>query len=158
MTHPPIDNPDQVITDLNKLMTLNLESVEGYDNVLNDMDEHMVLTDTLREFRASHESMALALRTEIISRGGDPDRVTGWDVLADLHQTWIDIKQAVADNNTSSILAECSTGESTARSVYENVLEQEYIPDALRVMLTAQLEDIREMENRVEELEDVYEK
>lgn len=138
------------ITLLNNLLEKNYDAEQGYKKAAEDIDSSM-----LKQFLIDHSKerydFGHELKSEITKLGGKPEK--GTSLLADLHQSWIDLRSAIAGNNDKAVIAECERGEKAALQDYEEVLSDENLPESAKDVVSKQYEKIKSALMKLENLE-----
>jgi uncharacterized protein (TIGR02284 family) len=105
---------------LNKLVLINNDRIEGYENALKDTDDHD-LVGLFTGFSNTSNRCKRELVNEIYKLGGEPSDDT--KISGELYRAWTDIKTAITGKDRRAILSSCEHGEDQAVDAYREVLE-----------------------------------
>lgn len=140
---------NQLIDDLNHLLTICNDGRYGYETAAKDADSS-ALKSVFSSYSHQREEFARLLHDEIRKAGGEAD--PGGGPLGALHRAWIDVKTALSSRDNKAVLGACVTGEKAAVNAYNNVLENNNLPADIRAMISQQRRDIEEALNKIEGL------
>ena len=77
-------------------------------------------------------------------------------MLGTLHRGWMTVKSALTGHDDHAILAECELGEDAAKAAYKTALEDENLPNDLRLILQSQYEGVIANHDEIRDLRDAY--
>ena len=140
---------DDVIDTLNDLIETCKDGELGFrtaaDDTRNPEAQRMFLV--LARERAE---LATALQREVQRLGGIPAS-TG-TVSGSLHRGWMNLTAAVTGSDERSIIAAAERGEDAVKTAYERAL-REPLPQAARMLVERQYEQIRAARDRMSHLQ-----
>src|SRR5262249_32730294 len=144
----PNDKQD-VIAVLNNLIETCKDGENGFraaaDGVLNSE-----LKSLFWSYAQQRARYAIELQSEVRRLGEDPEN--RGTLAAALHRGWINIKSVVSRQDEGAIISECERGEDSARSNYQDAL-QEDLPADVRALIERQFAGIKEAHSRLRALE-----
>lgn len=129
---------DTVLMHLNRLIKITEDGKEGYRLAADVVDIPQYRTMFL-ENAQQRALFAEQLRNEVIRLGGEP--ADSGSTFGPIHRAWINLRTALADKNTYSILDECRRGDEAALEEYQAVLATS-MPTPLADLLGSQVEEI----------------
>lgn len=78
--------------------------------------------------------------------------------LSKIHQTWIDVKNAISTKDRKALLSSCEFGENVIIGAYETILEDDKLVDVeIRLLLHGQLDEMRKSLKVIEEAKEFEE-
>jgi uncharacterized protein (TIGR02284 family) len=134
---------EKTVKVLNKLVEINNDRIEGYENAVKDTDDHDLI-GLFTGFANTSNKCKGELVSEIYKLGGEPTDDT--KVSGELYRAWMDIKTAITGKDRKAILNSCEHGEDQAVDAYRKVLEDE---DDLKHLSLDQQRMIREQYNLI---------
>ncbi len=153
-------NNEDSIEVLNVLTQINNDRIEGYKTASEETDEHD-LKSFFSELQQTSETCNRELAAEIVRLGGTPTE--GTKVSGKFFRVWMDVKAALISKNREVILDSCEYGESAAKDVYEEVLdedadslspEQITMIEAQQTLLMADHEKVKIMRDALADISD----
>ena len=144
---------EELVKNVNKIIQTNIDRREGYEKALEQVEDtalKSLFTDCCKQ---SNEYIN-ELRQIVIQHDGTPVDVTS--TAGDLFRAWMDVKKALALNNTKAVLQSCEKGEDVALNAYIEITKAGNGTNNEMVMsvLGRQRDGILTMHNRVKELRD----
>lgn len=145
---------EQLVDNVNKIIQTNIDRREGYEKAIDEIKDPQLRTLFEDCCKQSNEYVN-ELRQIVIQHGGTPLETTS--TAGDIYRIWMDVKSALAVNNTKAVLQSCEKGEDIALNAYRNVTESEntVTEDVVTSSLVRQQEGILSMHNRVKALRDM---
>lgn len=144
---------EKVIEQLNKLVEINNDRVQGYENAAKESIDSD-LKSLFIEMSNHSRRLRTDLSNEIRKLGGTPTE--GTKNTGKIFRVWMDIKAALTGKNRKEIIGSCETGEDAALEVYEEVLKSEVlIAQNLKDLVLKQKQEIQTDHNRIRTLRDV---
>src|SRR4051812_13043372 len=98
------EKTEKIITQLNDLVEINNDRIQGYERAIAETDDED-LTYLFTNMAAHSRSYKSDLSREILSLGGQPTE--GTKNSGKLFRAWMDIKAALTGKNRKEILASC---------------------------------------------------
>ncbi len=129
---------DKVVSALNELLTKNYDAEKGYKEAAEKI-EHTSLKGYFEKQAKNRYDFGHEIKSLISKYGGEPDK--GTSVLADLHRTWISIRDAFASGD-QAIYAESIRGEEAFSEEYGEVLTNDMLPQDVRDMVRKQKDSV----------------
>jgi uncharacterized protein (TIGR02284 family) len=71
--------------------------------------------------------------------------------VVSLHRAWTGIKSSITDMDDHAVLAECESGEDTAKRAYEAALKKD-LPADVRTIVERQYQGVKENHDRIRDL------
>lgn len=93
------------------------------------------------------------LKAEIHQYGEEVDK--GGSMSGAIHRAWMDTKALFSNDNAEAMLEESIRGEKAAVEEYEDVLKNTDMPPSTTMLLTQQVNKIKEDLNKIKRLEDL---
>lgn len=145
---------EHLVEQVNKIIQTNVDRRQGYEKAIDEIKDDS-LKDLFADCCRQSNEYVNELRQIIMQRGGTPLESTS--AAGDLYRIWMDIKAAMAANNTKAVLQSCERGEDIALNAYKEVTEEAGQPadSPVQVTLQRQQEGILSMHNRVKALRDM---
>jgi uncharacterized protein (TIGR02284 family) len=116
-----MDKDDQVST-LETLTTTVIDSINGYEDAARNTDNER-LRDVFDENARNRRDIAANLGAEIRRMGGDPPSEGSF--MGKTHQTWLDLKSAVAGHDEKAIINSVEAGEDYLKEKFESALDSD---------------------------------
>ena len=133
------DTREEILDQLNKLLTSSNDAQEGYKEAADNVDDNELKTLFLQQSQQRAE-FAQELAGEISALGGDTD--SGTSFTADLHRAWINIKSAFTSDDDKAVVQECHRGDQEALNDYNTVLQETDLAASTRELLLRQKQSI----------------
>ena len=145
-------NNEEVIDQLNILVEINNDRIEGYERALHDTTDQG-LKDLFRELAGHSRKNKDALSAEVTRLGGEPTTKTR--NTGKIFRAWMDLKAALTGKDKKAVMKACEFGEDSALEVYENVLkDHNVLSTEQREMVVQQRSDLMRDHERVKSLRD----
>jgi uncharacterized protein (TIGR02284 family) len=145
---------DNLVEQVNKIIQTNIDRREGYEKAIDEIKDPSLKLLFQECCKQSNENVN-ELRQIVIQHGGIPEDNTS--TAGDMYRVWMDVKSALAANNTKAVLQSCERGEDVALNAYRNVTTAtngESINEPVISTLNRQKEGILAMHNKVKALRD----
>ncbi|MCH8495433.1 MAG: PA2169 family four-helix-bundle protein [Balneolales bacterium] len=113
---------DKTIAAINKLVEINNDRIEGYENAFKNTDE-TDLREIFSSFAQNSKKCQQELVSEINKLGGKA--TDGTTVSGKFFRGWMDVKSALTGKDRKAILESCEYGEEQADETYQKVLGDE---------------------------------
>jgi uncharacterized protein (TIGR02284 family) len=138
---------------LKDLIIINNDRYEGY-KLAAEKTKNSSLKETFSKYSEQSMQFGKELQNMLPEKKYTPEpletRNTG-----KLYRVWMDIKNALAQNNEHSLLSSCEYGEDTAKRTYEDVLKTpEDVSNEILSVIRRQLEDLRQAHDKIKALRD----
>jgi len=146
-----LKSKEEVIADLEQVLTLINDGKEGYQSAAEATD-NPELKALFAKFSGERIVYAADLKEHIAAHGGTADNDNG-GLLGGLHRTWINIKEALSSKEDKAILTAIPEGERAAIAKY-NELIADYADHADHLKLLEEQRDgiqaaLSEIEKRI---------
>lgn len=122
---------DKGISVLNNLIETCKDGETGFKDAADEV-KSPELKAKFNEYAQQRGEMAHELQTLVRGLGGDPE--TSGSTSGSMHRGWLNVKGAIAGKDDRSILEEAERGEDSAKSAYENALNEPLPSDAIPVV------------------------
>lgn len=154
METTPKEKTDKIITQLNSLVEINNDRIQGYERAIAETDDED-LTHLFTNMAAHSKSYKNDLSREITSMGGEATE--GTKNSGKIFRAWMDIKAALTGKNRKEILGSCEFGEDAALDTYKTILadEDNVLTDDLLKLIQLQKQEIQLDHDRVKALRDL---
>jgi uncharacterized protein (TIGR02284 family) len=146
-------NKEQAVNQLNQLLTKNYDAEAGYKDAAENVEDPQ-LKNFFQQAAQQRYDFGHKIKSEIKQLGGAPEK--GTSVKGDLHRAWIDLKSAVAGQNSVAVLNECERGETAAIEDYKEALNSSELPTSCQSIIQNQLNEIQGKVRHITELKDQY--
>lgn len=145
---------ENLVEQLNKIIQTNIDRREGYEKAMDEMKEPSLKSLFQECCKQSNENVN-ELRQIVIQHGGTP--IDNTSTSGDLYRVWMDIKSALAVNNTKAVLQSCERGEDVALNAYRDVTNAgngQAVGEPVVSALNRQKQGILAMHDKVKALRD----
>jgi uncharacterized protein (TIGR02284 family) len=145
---------EHLVEQVNKIIQTNIDRREGYEKAIDEMKDPSLKSLFQECCKQSNENVN-ELRQIVIQHGGTP--IDNTSTSGDLYRVWMDVKSALAADNTKAVLQSCERGEDAALSAYRDVTNAsngQSIGEPVITTLNRQQEGILAMHNKVKALRD----
>ncbi len=142
---------ENLVSELNKLMEINNDRVEGYKKALketNDAD----LKELFKNMAEHSFGFKNELADEIMKHGGEPTQSTC--TSGKVFRAWMDIRAALTNKDRKGILSSCEFGEDAALETYEEVIKNVQVPGPF-ALITKQRSDLQRDHDQIKQLRDM---
>jgi uncharacterized protein (TIGR02284 family) len=114
-----MESNKKTIDQLNSLIEINNDRIEGYETASKETNESDLKTlfNSMADESRNHRS---ELISEVISQGGTP--AEGTTTSGKVYRAWMDIKAALTGKDRHAIISSCEYGEDAALDVYQDVI------------------------------------
>jgi uncharacterized protein (TIGR02284 family) len=145
-----MDNKNS-INELNKLIEINNDRMEGYETALKETDE-TDLMNLFSHFKETSSNCNAELIHEVNILGGIPNE--GTKATGKIYRVWMDFKALLTGKDRKSILNSCEYGEIVAIELYQDIIldNDNFLSVEHKNMLKAQLALIEKDHNKIEKL------
>jgi uncharacterized protein (TIGR02284 family) len=138
---------------LKDLIIINNDRYEGY-KLAAEKTKNSALKETFSKYSEQSMKFSKELENLLPEKKYIPEpletRNTG-----KLYRVWMDIKNALNQNNEHSLLSSCEYGEDTAKKTYEDALQKpENISNEILSAIRRQLEELRQAHDKIKSLRD----
>lgn len=149
-----MDNHNQeAVNQLNQLLTRNYDAEAGYKKAADDVEDPQ-LKSFFQEAAQQRYDFGHRIKSEINQLGGKPEK--GTSLVSGLHRAWIDIKSAVANQDSAAVLEECARGETAAIEDYREALNSPSISGSAESIIQQQLTEIENKVRHIHDLKNQY--
>lgn len=115
---------DSLIDDLNDLIRINNDRIEGYERAGKEArDIDVDLRAIFNRMGDESRQYAAELTQEVVKLGGEP--ATGTTSSGKIYRVWMDVKATFTGHDRESVLASCEFGEDAAQKAYRSALESD---------------------------------
>lgn len=139
---------EQVGDALRKLSGTLHDGVKGFSEAADKASDPSLKT-MFSELSSQRSQMATELDPLTRQYGEAPRE--GGSVVAALHRSWINVRDAISGGNDEAVVAESLRGEDTARGNYEEVLRDD-LPSDVKSVVEAQYSKIKASYEKMAEL------
>lgn len=143
-----MDNQSQ-ITILNELIETTLDSVTGYEDSAENVDNDS-LRETFRKRADERQKVASDLRSEVRRLGGDPEE--SGTFLGKAHQRFEDLKAAITGRDEKAIVNEVERGEDYLKAKFEKALESGDLTGESRQVVEQAYQSVRSGHDQMSQL------
>jgi uncharacterized protein (TIGR02284 family) len=128
----------EVVSEVQHIIEVLNERVNGYEKGIENVDD-AECASLFNEYKQQAQQFEMELQpfAEI-----NIDEI-GTRLVGDVWHFWMDLKGAITNKSITAIIGACITGEEAAIRNYEEILDDENLPNELREILGRQLEDIK---------------
>lgn len=131
-----MENAD-VIEVLNDLIMINNDRAAGYKQAIEEAKEmDSDLGETFLRLAAESMGHANVLKTTVERFGGVP--AEGTKLTGKLYRVWVEIKSMLRSDSRGTVLSNAEAGEDSVTAAYEHALDEQDLPDEVRVLISAQ--------------------
>ena len=145
-------NNQKTIDELNNLLEINNDRIEGYNHAVKETDESDLKT-IFSQCSTTSLKCKQQLTTEIQKLGGTP--IEGTRNTGKLYRAWLDIKSALTNKNRKAILSSCELGEDVAVKNYEDALKNSKVDPERYSLINSQYSLIKSDHDKVKALRDM---
>ena len=148
-----MENREAFAETLNDLVQINNDRIVGYEKAMHELkDEDADLKALFVEMVHESHNLKMALSTELNVLNTKTD--SGTTNRGKIYRVWMDVKAAFTGHDRHAILESCVFGEDAAQSAYESALEEENLPNYIRLMLEEQKHLLKMSRDRIKVLRD----
>ncbi|MFI8379679.1 PA2169 family four-helix-bundle protein [Leeuwenhoekiella sp. NPDC079379] len=137
---------------LQGLLVKNYDAEKGFIKAMQHL-EHPDLRGFMQRQAAKRSNFATELDRELHALNETPK--SSGTLAADLHRTWIELKNTILSADVSTVLEECLRGEKNSAHEYETVLQSHEFPQHLRTVINNQLSKIYRTIDDLQQLDDI---
>ena len=141
---------EEVISILNELLETSIDGEEGFRKAAEDAQNVGLKAYFMSRSEELSQSIE-ELQNLVISFGGKPTHSSS--LSGSLHRHWIELKTAISNNDSVTVMDETERGEDAALANYRKAA-QKNLPENVRSVVERQLEGILRNHNRVKQLRD----
>jgi uncharacterized protein (TIGR02284 family) len=146
-----IKNDDKTLQVLNRLIRAGRDAEQGYLIAADGVSEpELVQIFAGYALQRAKFVAELQERMRVLRATPDVNGTFGGEV----HRTWMDLKAAIASNDTHAILAECERGEDMAVMACREALAERDIDNQTREIVQRHYEFIQAAHDRIRQLRD----
>ena len=125
---------------LNGLIKTTLDSVGGYKDAA-DSANNSRFKGMFAERAMKREQLARELQEEVRALGGDPQEHQG--LVGKMHNEFVNLKAALTGNDDKAVIDEVERGEDHLKEKFEDALDDDDLPPAVRTKVARACESIR---------------
>ncbi len=134
---------EEIVDDLNDLVKINNDRIQGYEKAIEDTKD-ADLDELFRHSIIQSQKFRSQLADHIVRIDGTAvSDATTSDLSSKIHRAWIDIKAAVTGKDRSTVLSSVEYGENAAVEAYQDAIEKDHIPAYIKEDLQAQLSELK---------------
>lgn len=138
---------EEIITQLNNLIEINNDRIQGYETAVDETDD-VDLKSLFTEFASHSNDYKRELVAQVTSLGGEPTEST--KTTGKIFRAWMDIKAALTGKDRKKIISSCETGENAALETYIDVLNSDApFSESLRSIITKQRVAVQKDHNKI---------
>lgn len=145
---------EAVARKLNELLEKNYDAEKGYKNAAEQVKNDK-LKAFFREKANERYDFGHQLKDEIRNYGENPDK--GSSMAADVHRSWMNLKNFLSGNREEAILEEAVRGEKVAVDEYEKIIDDTNVPPSTKKLLLKHKNSIVDSLNKIQGLEKSFE-
>jgi uncharacterized protein (TIGR02284 family) len=144
----------EVISTLNTLIETCRDGEQGFREAAQSIKDGSIKS-VFTAIGQERAQFANELAREVQRLGGTPE--SGGSTAGAMHRGWMNVKEAVAGRDDTSIVAEAERGEDVAVETYRTALEKPLPPDVASIV-KRQYSQVQEAHDRVRALEEAGER
>lgn len=141
---------EQIAGKLNELLEKNFDAEAGYKEAKEQVKSTALKgffdTQSQERYNFGHE-----LKAEIKNLGDKPEK--GTSLAGDAHRAWMNVKSTFSSNNDEAVLEEAIRGEKAALENYNEIINDNEVPQSIRNVISSHRDRIHSALNSVETLE-----
>ncbi|MFN8285500.1 MAG: PA2169 family four-helix-bundle protein [Chitinophagales bacterium] len=141
-----------MVKDLNSLVEINNDRVEGYKKAMKETEDSD-LKEVFKDMAEHSFKFKNELADEIMKAGGEP--TTGTKTTGKIYRAWMDIRSALTNKDRKAILSSCEYGEDAALETYEEVLKSSNLSQAARSVIDQQKGLLAQDHNKIKAMRDL---
>jgi uncharacterized protein (TIGR02284 family) len=142
-------NHSDEISTLNTLIATTIDSVTGYENSAEDIDNQR-FREIFRQRADERQRVVEELRSEVRRLGGDPE--DGGSFLGKTHQRFEDLKAAVTGGDDQSVINEVERGEDYLKEKFEAALNSDTLSGESRQVVERCYQSVRSGHDQMSQL------
>jgi uncharacterized protein (TIGR02284 family) len=123
---------DHDISVLNGLIQTTLDSVKGFREAADDVDNSQYGA-TFAGFATDRSAVATLLQDQVRTLGGTPEDDTSF--LASAHRGFMNLKEALTGNDDKAVVNEVERGEDHIKAKFEKALQDDKLLPATRSVI-----------------------
>lgn len=153
-----MDNQSFAINQLNNLIQINRDRVQGYEKAIEEVGTEKRVTGIFRQNAIESRDMLTELTDTVNKLGGEPAHEG--TTLGKVHRTWMDVKNTLTSGEKESVVENCVFGDRALVNAYAEVLDDDkenQIPGFARAALNKQRRKVELSLKHMERLEEIYE-
>lgn len=139
-------NDSQTISQLNDLIRINNDRIEGYERAETDTDDNQ-LKSLFHTMAKESREFKNTLMGEVLKLSGTPEE--GTTVTGKIFRAWMDFKAAIAGKDRKSIISSCEFGEEAAIETYHEVINSNKLPPNLLTLVKEQYNRLQQSHERI---------
>lgn len=144
-------NDDTTLRVLNELLMACRDAEQGYQAAA-DAVPAPELVELFEGYALQRGKFVVELQDRIRVLRGTP--VKGGSPAGALHRGWMELKTAMASNETHALLAGCERGEDMATKLYGAALRDTAVDPQSRALVQRQYEQVQAAHDRIRQLRD----
>ena len=141
---------DQTIKQINGLVQINTDSVHGFHEAAEEIQEPRLQSLFLD---LAKDRMGFADELKKYVKLNDTEPKDEGSYAASVHQTWLKVRELFSSNDTHAILAEAERGEDHIKAAYEEALKKT-AGSPLNSVLTQQYAKVKAGHDKIRDLRD----
>jgi uncharacterized protein (TIGR02284 family) len=143
-------NHSDDITILNTLTATLIDSVTGYEDAAANLDGSSRLQQLFRDRASERRTVVEDLRAEVGRQGGNPE--DDGSFMGKVHQRFLDLKSAIADQDEPAIINEVERGEDYLKEKFETALKSDHLSGESRAAIERAFQSVRSGHDQVSAL------
>ncbi|MES2140893.1 MAG: PA2169 family four-helix-bundle protein [Bacteroidota bacterium] len=121
---------------LRELIIINNDRYEGYKTATKETDDAS-LKNLFSEFSRQSKKFSDELR-KLIPPNEKAPKYDETKIFGDLYRSWMNMKNALTENNNEAILLSCEFSEDIIRKTYDDFIMDPDVPGAVSVLVKKQ--------------------
>lgn len=142
-------NTKDIVNHLNDILKRNYDAEEGYKNAAEKV-ESQGLKQFFLDLSSDRYDFGHQVKSEIKNLGGEPNK--GTSIEGDIHRTWMNLREFFSEGD-DSLIKECERGEKAAIEEYDEMLNDNDVPESVKTILRNQKQSIQGALTKLESLE-----
>ena len=142
-------NHSDEISTLNTLIATTIDSVNGYQNSAEDIDNDR-FAGIFRERANERQRVVSELQNEVRRLGGEPE--DGGSFMGKTHQRFEDMKAAITGQDEKAIINEVERGEDYLKEKFETALNSDALSGDARAVVERCYQSVRSGHDQMSQL------
>jgi uncharacterized protein (TIGR02284 family) len=142
-------NHSDEISTLNTLIATTIDSVTGYENSAEDIDNSR-FAEIFRKRASERQRVVGELQNEVRRLGGEPE--DGGSFMGKTHQRFEDLKAAITGGDDQAIVNEVERGEDYLKEKFETALNAGTLSGESRSVVESCYQSVRQGHDQMSEL------
>lgn len=148
-----MNRDDKAFRAINDLVETCKDGMKGYQTAAESVNNPQIKSE-LSHFSQQRAQFASELETQARQMGLNTSQEgtiegAALDVAGAVHRGWINLKSALTGNDSKAVLNECENGDAAALKTYEEALQVDTLPPAIKNVIEKQHSQILEAKNKI---------